>query len=216
MVPLALCKQKILQPYDASYDHPLVRILVTRQSYLHSFQIVPSEGVACHSCLGQDKVWKTDKLSSILYYMITPQLSHPINTLPPLPHYICVFRRSEWKWVKNLNERVHKIYSSGLIFAGTVNFFFSPAKRVPGACSDQRVPSSALWNPPKSVYLFWLKVAERGWESGARPLSWNSRSKPSIRQEFWHQYSSFRFRDMAVRNWNWCSTRFNYLEFGLC
>ena len=41
-----------------------------------------------------------DKLSSILYYMITPQLSHPINNLPPPPHYICVFRRSEWKWVK--------------------------------------------------------------------------------------------------------------------
>ena len=66
-------------------------------------------------------------------------------------------------------------------------FLFSPANRVPGACSDQRVPSSALWNPPKSVYLFWLKVAERGWESGARPLSWKSGWKPLIRREFWHQ-----------------------------
>ena len=163
MVPLALCKQRILQPYDASYDHPLVRILVTRQSYLHSFQIVPSEGVACHSCLGQDKVWKTNYH---LFYIIwsPPNSPTPSTTSPPPPHYICVFRRSEWKWVKNLNERVHKIYSSGLIFAGTVNFFFPPAKpkRVPGAYSDQRLPSSALWNTPKMCFFSDWKRPKEG------------------------------------------------------
>ena len=39
----------------------------------------------------------------------------------------------------------------------------------------------------KPIKTLWLKDAERGWKSGARPLSWKSRWKLSTREKFWHQ-----------------------------
>ena len=52
-----------------------------------------------------------------------------------------------------LNERVHKFYSSRLIFAGTVNFFFPTWKVVPGAYSDRFLKNSEPWNTPKEWFL---------------------------------------------------------------
>ena len=59
-------------------------------------------------------------------------------SIGPLEANIYVFSGglSENDW-KSENERVHKFYSSGLIFAGTVNFFFPTWKVVPGAYSDR-------------------------------------------------------------------------------
>ena len=130
----------------------------------------------------------------------------------------CVFRRSEWKWMKEWNERVHKFCSSVLIFAGTANFFFPTFGGVLGAYSDQRHSVTLTWNTPKKC-LFWLKEAERGWKSGATPLSWKSGWKPSTRREFWAQRGSgsfFRFRDMAVWSWFFCAIRFYIVIFRLC
>ena len=59
-------------------------------------------------------------------------------SLGPLEANIYVFSGglSENDW-KSKHERVHKFYSSRLIFAGTVNFFFPTWKVVPGAYSDR-------------------------------------------------------------------------------
>ena len=130
----------------------------------------------------------------------------------------CVFRMSEWKWPKEWNERVHKFCSSVLIFAGTANFFFPTWRGVPGAYTDKRHTVTHTWNTPKKC-LFWLKEAERGWKSGATPLSWKSGWKPSTRREFWAQRSSgsfFRFRDMAVWSWFSCAIKFYIVIFRLC
>ena len=130
----------------------------------------------------------------------------------------CVVRRYEWKWLKKWNERGHIFYSSALIFAGTVNFFFPTSRGVPGAYSDQRHSVTLAWNTPKKC-PFWLKEAERGWKSGATPLSWKSGWKPSTRREFWAQRGSgsfFRFRDMAVWSWFFCAIRFYIVIFRLC
>ena len=132
--------------------------------------------------------------------------------------YKCVFRTSEWKWQKEWNERGHIFYSSALIFAGTVNFFFPTSRGVPGAYSDQRHSVTLAWNTPKKC-PFWLKEAERGWKSGATPLSWKSGWKPSTRREFWAQRGSgsfFRFRDMAVWSWFSCAIKFYIVIFRLC
>ena len=130
----------------------------------------------------------------------------------------CVFRMSEWKWPKEWNERVHKFCSSVLIFAGTANFFFPTWRGVPGAYTDKRQTVTDTWNTLKKC-LFWLKEAERGWKSGATPLSWKSGWKPSTRREFWAQRSSgsfFRFRDMAVWSWFSCAIKFYIVIFRLC
>ena len=132
--------------------------------------------------------------------------------------YKCVFRTSEWKWQKEWNERGHIFYSPALIFAGTVNFFFPTSRGVPGAYSDQRHSVTLAWNTPKKC-PFWLKEAERGWKSGATPLSWKSGWKPSTRREFWAQRGSgsfFRFRDMAVWSWFFCAIKFYIVIFRLC
>ena len=55
---------------------------------------------------------------------------------------------SENEW-KSQNERVHKFYSSALVFAGTVNFFFSTLRKLTGAYSDQRDTPGHTWNTPK-------------------------------------------------------------------
>ena len=154
MVPLALCKQRILQPYDASYDHPLVRILVTRQSYLHSFQIVPSEGVACHSCLGQDKVWKTNYH---LFYIIWSPHQQPS---PPSPLYMCfqavwvkMSEKPQWKSSQNLQFRAH--------FCWNCKFLFSSSEAEKGPWGIFW-PETALECPlehPKNVFFF---MTERG------------------------------------------------------
>ena len=68
---------------------------------------------------------------------------------------------------KYLNERDHKIYTAWQSMGRRVIFFFPTWKTGPG--------------------FLWPKEAERGWKSGARPLSWKSRWKPSTREEFWHQ-----------------------------
>ena len=55
---------------------------------------------------------------------------------------------------KSINERVHKFYSSGLIFAGTVNFFFPTWKGVPGAYSDPFLEKIGTVEHPKRVVSF--------------------------------------------------------------
>ena len=130
----------------------------------------------------------------------------------------CVFRMSEWKWPKEWNERVHKFCSSVLIFAGTANFFFPTWRGVPGAYTDKRHTVTHTWNTLKKC-LFWLKEAERGWKSGATPLSWKRGWKPSTKREFWAQRSPgsfFRFRDMAVWSWFSCAIKFYIVIFRLC
>ena len=52
---------------------------------------------------------------------------------------------------KYLNERDHKFYSSALVFAGTVNFFFPTWKVVTGAYSDRFVKNCEPWNTPKKA-----------------------------------------------------------------
>ena len=131
--------------------------------------------------------------------------------------YKCVFRTSEWKWQKEWNERGHIFYSPALIFAGTVNFFFPTSRGVPGAYTDKRHSVTLTWNTPKKC-LFCLKEAERGWKSGATPLSWKSGWKPSTRREFWAQRGSgsfFRFRDMAVWSWFFCAIKFYIVKSAL-
>ena len=142
-------------------------------------------------------------------------------TLSPRPckAEINVFSEgAEWKWLKEWNERVHKFYSSALVFAGTVNFFFPTSRGVPGVYTDKRQTVTDTWNTPKKC-LFWLKEAERGWKSGATPLSWKSGWKPLTRREFWAQRGSgsfFRFRDMAVWSWFSCAIKFYIVIFRLC
>ena len=53
---------------------------------------------------------------------------------------------------------------------GRVNLFSPTFQGVPGAYSDQRHSVTLAWNTPKKC-PFWLKEAERGWKSGATPLS---------------------------------------------
>ena len=96
--------------------------------------------------------------------------------------------------------------------------FFPTWRSVPGAYSEPFCEK--LWNqehPEKVVSL--KKEAERGWKSGATPLSWKSGWKPSTRREFWAQRgfgSFFRFRDMAVWSWFFCAIKFYIVIFRLC
>ena len=87
---------------------------------------------------------------------------------------------------KSLNERDHKV-------AGHLNCMGCPAKKivppsqgVPGANSDRWHSLPLARNTPKE-WFFWTKEAERGWKSGARPLSRKSNLKSSTKQEFWRQ-----------------------------
>ena len=101
---------------------------------------------------------------------------------------------------------------------GRVNLFSPTFQGVPGAYTDKRQTVTDTWNTLKKC-LFWLKEAERGWKSGATPLSWKSGWKPSTRREFWAQRSSgsfFRFQDMAVWSWFSCAIKFYIVIFRLC
>ena len=100
--------------------------------------------------------------------------------------YTWGFWRSECKWVKIPQRKRSQILLLIFYFWVSSKFFFPTWKVVPGAYSDQRETPGDTWNTPKK-WFFWPKEAERGWKSGARPLSWKSRWKPSIRREFWHQ-----------------------------
>ena len=120
-----------------------------------------------------------------------------------------VFRRSEWKWMKEWNERVHKFCSSVLFFAGTANFFFPTWRGVLGAYTDKRHTVTHTWNTP-------LKEAERGWKSGATPLSWKSGWRPSTRREFEPSGAPVAF--FVPRYWSWfsCVIKFYMVIFRLC
>ena len=111
-----------------------------------------------------------DKLSSILYYMITPQLSHPINNIPPPPHYICVFRRSEWKWMKIPQQK--RSQNVAIKFFGGLppKTFFSYLARAPRGIFWQERYSGVHLEHPEKVFFFCPKEAERGWKSDATPL----------------------------------------------
>ena len=90
---------------------------------------------------------------------------------------------NEWKF---FNERVHKSYSSALVFAGTVNFFFPTWRVVPGGIFWPFCEKLWTVEHPERVVSF-KKEAERGWKSGVTSLSWKSGWKPWTRREFWHQ-----------------------------
>ena len=124
---------------------------------------------------------------------------------------------SENDW-KRLNERDHKFDTPCKSMGRRVNLFSPTFQGVPGAYTDKRHSVTLTWNTPKKC-LFWLKEAERGWKSGATPLSWKSGWKPSTRREFWAQRGSgsfFRFRDMAVWSWFFCAIKFYIVIFRLC
>ena len=144
-----------------------------------------------------------------------------VFTLSPGPRKaeINVFSEglSENDW-KRLNERDHKFDTPCKSMGRRVNLFSPTSQGVPGAYSDQRHSLTLAWNTPKKC-PFWLKEAERGWKSGATPLSWKSGWKPSTRREFWAQRGSgsfFRFRDMAVWSWFFCAIKFYIVIFRLC
>ena len=132
-----------------------------------------------------------DKLSFIWYYMIILTGGWRVGCVGGggggwggnIHGFSGGLSANEWKY---LNERDHKIYTASQTMGGQVNFFFPTWKVVPGAYSDQRQTVPDTWNTPKK-WFFWPKEAERGWKSGATPLSWKSRWKPSTREEFWHQ-----------------------------
>ena len=126
---------------------------------------------------------KCDFLDQIRLVRSSPDSPPPGGEGGNIPVFSGGLSENECKY---LNERDHKICTASESIGGRANFFLPTCKEVPGAYSDQRGTAGHTWNTPKK-WFFWLKEAERGWKSGARPLSWKSRWKPSIIREFWHQ-----------------------------
>ena len=126
------------------------------------------------------------------------------------------WRRSEWKWAKEWNERDHKSCLSALIMRGQAKISFAHARGVSGACPVR------LFEKLEKVFLAKLghqsrKRAERGWKSEAGPLSWKSGWKPSISRWFWAIGSYcifFPFRDMAILKCPLGRIKFPMLKYG--
>jgi len=109
----------------------------------------------------------------------------------------CVFRRAEWKWMKEPKWKSSQILQHIPHFWCAVNFFFPWWRNVPGAYSEPLLEIIGNREHPKKVVSF-KKEAERGWKSGARSLSWKSGWKPSTIREFWHQRISGSFFRLEV------------------
>lgn len=126
------------------------------------------------------------------------------------------WRRSEWKWAKEWNERDHKSCLATLIMGGQAKISFAHARGVSGACPVR------LFEKLEKVFLAKLghqsrKRAERGWKSEAGPLSWKSGWKPSISRWFWAIGSYcifFPFRDMAILKCPLGRIKFPMLKYG--
>ena len=126
------------------------------------------------------------------------------------------WRRSEWKWAKEWNERDHKSCLSALIMRGQAKISFAHARGVSGACPVR------LFEKLEKVFLAKLghqsrKRAERGWKSEAGPLSWKSGWKPSISRRFWAiggYCIFFPFRDMAILKCPLGRIKFPMLKYG--
>ena len=126
------------------------------------------------------------------------------------------WRRSEWKWAKEWNERDHKSCLATLIMGGQAKISFAHARGVSGACPVQ------LSDKSDKVFLAKLghqsrKRAERGWKSEAGPLSWKSGWKPLISRWFWAIGSYcifFPFRDMAILKCPLGRIKFPMLKYG--
>ena len=126
------------------------------------------------------------------------------------------WRRSEWKWAKEWNERDHKSCLATLIMGGQAKISFAHARGVSGACPVR------LFDKYEKVFLAKLghqsrKRAERGWKSEAGPLSWKSGWKPSISRWFWAiggYCIFFPFRDMAILKCPLGRIKFPMLKYG--
>ena len=126
------------------------------------------------------------------------------------------WRRSEWKWAKEWNERDHKSCLATLIMGGQAKISFAHARGVSGACPVR------LFEKLEKVFLAKLghqsrKRAERGWKSEAGPLSWKSGWKPLISRWFWAIGSYcifFPFRDMAILKCPLGRIKFPMLKYG--
>ena len=86
----------------------------------------------------------------------------------------------------SLHERDHKVAGPLRRMGGPAKKIVPPSQGVPGANSDRWDALGLARNTPKE-WFFWTKEAERGWKSGARPLSRKSNLKSSTKQEFWRQ-----------------------------
>ena len=99
---------------------------------------------------------------------------------------------------KSLNERVHKFYSSALVFAGTLNLFSPTSRGVSGAYSDPFCENCETGNTPKEWFLSKKRPKE-----GERVARGHFRERVD---ESLGQYENFvtsgsqqsRFRDMAI------------------
>ena len=126
----------------------------------------------------------------------------------------CVFRRVQWKWLKEPKWKSSQILQFRARFCRNCNFVFSYMEKCIGAIfwtffRNHRKPGTPWKHPEKAVSF--KKRAERGWKSGARSLSWKSGWKPSTIREFWHQRifgSFFRFRDTAI--WKLSRVQINF------
>ena len=86
----------------------------------------------------------------------------------------------------SLHERDHQFTRRFTRRGCRVKKIVPPSQGVPGANSDRWDSLGLARNTPKE-WFFWTKEAERGWKSGARPLSRKSNLKSSTKQEFWRQ-----------------------------
>ena len=113
----------------------------------------------------------------------------------------CVFRRAEWKWLKEPKWKSSQILQFRARFCRNCNFFFPAWKNVPGAYSERFSDIIGHREHPENTLkrrFLSKKRAERGWKSGARSLSWKSGWKPSTIREFWHQRISGSFFRLEV------------------
>ena len=100
--------------------------------------------------------------------------------------YICVFRRSEWKWLKEQTWKSSQILQFQAHFCRNCKFLFSYMESGPGGIFWPWLEKIGTVEHPERVVSF-KKEAERGWKSGVTSLSWKSGWKPWTRREFWHQ-----------------------------
>jgi len=133
-----------------------------------------------------------------------------------------VFRRSEWKWLKEPKWKSSQILQFRARFCRNCNFFLPAWKNVPGAYSERFSDIIGHREHPENTLkrrFLSKKRAERGWKSGARSLSWKSGWKPSTIREFWHQRifgSFFCFRDTAIWKLSWVQIKFQIVNFRVC
>ena len=100
--------------------------------------------------------------------------------------YICVFRRSEWKWLKEQKWKSSQNLQFRARFCRNCKFLFSYMESGHGGIFWPFCEKLWTVEHPERVVSF-KKEAERGWKSGVTLLSWKSGWKPWTIREFWHQ-----------------------------